>query len=256
MLPVKNPDTWFSSPLGETLKALEERQVAAMLGGAPDGPVMQLVSPLGTLEPNLYRAHQWLLEGRQAFGFGATARPMRGLVAEFDALPVATGSLAALVLAHALEAVPDPGAVLAEAERVLQPEGVLVISGFNPWSLSVLLRWRRLRSCGRRQTNQSPRPWQAHFRSLGLLRRYLRGRGLEIEQLTSVFYRLPLERPWALRHGQRLERIGARVLPQRGAVYLLMARRRVALGTPIRLTAPELPGLGKGWLPGQARHSV
>lgn len=63
------------------------------------------------------------------------------LYAEPLALPFAPQSLDLLVLPHALEASPDPHAVLREAERVLVPEGRVVIIGFNPlsaWGVHVL----------------------------------------------------------------------------------------------------------------------
>src|SRR5690606_11224800 len=52
-----------------------------------------------------------------------------------EALPFDTQSLDLLVLPHTLECSSDPHQVLREAERVLIPEGRLVITGFNPWSL-------------------------------------------------------------------------------------------------------------------------
>ena len=54
---------------------------------------------------------------------------------EFQALPFAENSLDLLILPHSLELSPDPHATLREAERVLVPEGKLIICGFNPLSL-------------------------------------------------------------------------------------------------------------------------
>ncbi len=56
------------------------------------------------------------------------------LTAHFDALPFASDSIDAVLLPHTLELVDDPYAVLREAERILRPEGTLMICGFNPWS--------------------------------------------------------------------------------------------------------------------------
>ena len=52
-----------------------------------------------------------------------------------DALPFPERSLDLVVLPHTLELARDPHRTLAEVERVLMPEGRLVILGFNPASL-------------------------------------------------------------------------------------------------------------------------
>jgi SAM-dependent methyltransferase len=54
---------------------------------------------------------------------------------EFDALPFPNHSLDLVVLPHALELARDPHLTLREVERVLVPEGRVVITGFNPLSL-------------------------------------------------------------------------------------------------------------------------
>jgi len=56
------------------------------------------------------------------------------LCGQLDALPFASDSIDAVLLPHTLELVDDPYSVLREAERVLRPEGTLLICGFNPWS--------------------------------------------------------------------------------------------------------------------------
>ncbi len=50
-------------------------------------------------------------------------------------LPIASGSIDAVLLPHCLEIEPDPAAILREADRVLLGEGQLIILGFRPWSL-------------------------------------------------------------------------------------------------------------------------
>ncbi len=65
---------------------------------------------------------------------------------EFDALPFPDNSLDLVVLPHALELARDPHRTLREVERVLVPEGRVVIAGFNPASLwSLRQRAGRLR---------------------------------------------------------------------------------------------------------------
>ena len=52
-----------------------------------------------------------------------------------EALPFAADSIDLIVLTHVLECSNDPHAVLRECERVLVPEGHLLIVGLDPWTL-------------------------------------------------------------------------------------------------------------------------
>ncbi|MCQ4062135.1 class I SAM-dependent methyltransferase, partial [Klebsiella pneumoniae] len=66
--------------------------------------------------------------------------------AEFEELPFESQSLDMIVLPHVLEFSEDPHQLLREVERVLMPEGRVVITGFNPMSLwglrhAALKRW-------------------------------------------------------------------------------------------------------------------
>lgn len=64
------------------------------------------------------------------------------LVSDPAVIPMESDSLDLVVLAHALEAVADPHALLREVERVLVPEGRLLVTGFSPVSLWALAQPR------------------------------------------------------------------------------------------------------------------
>ncbi len=88
---------------------------------------------LGAAEVDGLRAnrmpHRWLALDDPARASKAT------LLTDFAALPFAANSLDLVVMPHALELSPDPHATLREVERVLVPEGRVVICGLNPASL-------------------------------------------------------------------------------------------------------------------------
>ena len=98
--------------------------------------------------------HRWLaVQAGQAVplsGAGAA------LSCDFDALPFPSQSIDLVVLPHALEAARDAHLALREVERVLVPEGRVLITGFNPWSFlgltrrldRVLNRWRQVQAAG------------------------------------------------------------------------------------------------------------
>ena len=56
------------------------------------------------------------------------------LVARAAHLPIASDSVDAVLLAHALEFAADPHALLREVDRILTGEGQLLVLGFRPWS--------------------------------------------------------------------------------------------------------------------------
>ena len=87
-------------------------------------------------------------------------------------LPVASQTLDLLLLPHVLEFSAHPHQILREAERVLMPEGSLIISGFNPYSLWGL--WRML------PYNDREYPWCGRFISLSRIKDWLALLGLEV----------------------------------------------------------------------------
>ena len=89
-------------------------------------------------------------------------------------LPFATGSLDLVLLPHVLEFSAHPHRVLREVERVLVPEGKVVILGFNPFSFWGLhLQWQRWRQrfglasggAGRRVVSTAQRPYRCASRA-------------------------------------------------------------------------------------------
>ena len=75
--------------------------------------------------------------------FTLALEPGAALAADPLQLPLASQSVDLVVLPHVLEGHPNPHDVLREVERVLMPEGQVVISGFNTaslWRVRQLLR--------------------------------------------------------------------------------------------------------------------
>ncbi|NDU92496.1 MAG: class I SAM-dependent methyltransferase, partial [Ferrovum sp.] len=87
------------------------------------------------------------------------------LRADPEALPVATQSIDLAVLPHALEFSGNPHAILRELDRVMMPEGRLIITGFNPNSL-----WGMRQFFSR---GKDTYPWCGHFISLSRLKDWL-----------------------------------------------------------------------------------
>lgn len=64
-----------------------------------------------------------------------TNKDNNDILAVPEQLPLETDNIDLVVASHVLEASTDPHQVLREIDRILVPEGQLILIGFNPWSL-------------------------------------------------------------------------------------------------------------------------
>lgn len=148
---------------------------------------------------------------------------------DFAALPFATGSLDLVVLPHALELASDPHQTLREVERVLRPEGRVLILGLNPTSLWALRQGMgRLRGrVGMPGAEGLFLPRSGDFIGYWRLRDWLRLLSFDIEVGRFGCYRPPLSSERWMQRFAWMERYGERWWPVLGAVYFLVAVKRV-----------------------------
>jgi SAM-dependent methyltransferase len=151
---------------------------------------------------------------------------------EFDALPFPDASIDLVVLPHALELARDPHLTLREVERVLVPEGRVVIAGFNPASLWGLRqragRVRRGVGLARGVAGSSLfLPRAGDFLGYWRLRDWLRLLGFEVESGHFGCWRPPMHSQRWLDRFAWMDPVGERWWPVLGAVYTLMAVKRV-----------------------------
>lgn len=143
-----------------------------------------------------------------------------------ESMPVAPDSVDALLLNHALECTADPHQVLRESERILLPEGNIVILGFNPislWGISRLLHFRSKKV-----------PWSCRILTIRRIKDWLALLGFEVTFSRQFFFRPPVQHQGVISRLQFLERWGARLWPILGSVYVLTARKKVSTLTPIK----------------------
>ncbi|HQS32115.1 methyltransferase domain-containing protein [Polaromonas sp.] len=142
------------------------------------------------------------------------------------ALPFPPGSLDLVVLPHTLELGRDPHATLREVERVLVPEGRVVISGFNPVSLWGLGR-RHYRSDDTVSAGPPYLPRTSELIGYWRLRDWLRLLNFEVESARFGCYRPALANQKWLDRFAWMDAAGARWWPIFGAVYFVDAVKRV-----------------------------
>ncbi len=135
------------TPLGAYAKAWEQAQCDAIVADLFGYHALQLGLPdLHTLQANRM-PHRWLAVAHEPENFESIPKTETqtaiDFVTDYTALPFFESSLDLLVLPHSLELSTDPHATLREAQRVLVPEGKLLIFSFNPISLWGVKRWRQ-----------------------------------------------------------------------------------------------------------------
>ena len=140
------------------------------------------------------------------------------------AWPWPAEALDLVVLPHTLERSADPHACLREVERVLIPEGQVLITGLNPWSL---WGWQQRRA---QRSAPSPAPWPVQAIAPYRLRDWLHLLGFEIQiqRFAGWTPNWSSER-WVQRMAW-MDTLGQRWCPIVGGVYLLLATKRVPGG--------------------------
>ena len=123
----------------------------------------------------------------------------------------------------------DPHLTLREVERVLVPDGRLVITGFNPASVWGLRQRASLakRSMGFGKDKALFLPDPGDFIGYWRLRDWLRLLGFELESGRFGCFRPPLKTHAWLERWDWIDAVGDRWWPVLGAVYELTAVKRV-----------------------------
>ncbi|HLL09543.1 MAG TPA: methyltransferase domain-containing protein [Rubrivivax sp.] len=152
-----------------------------------------------------------------------------GLHCEFDALPFPNASIDLVVLPHSLELARDPHQTLREVERVLVPEGRVVIAGFNPASLWGLRQrgGRMKQGLGLHRGQSLYLPRAGDFIGYRRLRDWLRLLGFEVEAGRFGCWRPPFTSQKWLERFAWIDGVGDRWWPVLGAVYFVVAVKRV-----------------------------
>lgn len=234
---------WFDTPPGSILLSWEQQSFDSTVADLFGYHALQLgQSRVHGLRTNRM-PHRWLaLESASN-----QSNAQHDLMTDFSALPFSAASLDLVLLPHTLEQHPRPHDTLREVERVLVPEGRVVISGINPVSLWCLSEYRsrlyqRL-GFGRPYlpaANEFIHPWR--------LRDWLRLLGFEVQACHFGCWHPAMRSERWLQRFEWLDKLGQRWWPILGGAYFVVAVKRVR---GMRLLEP-------GWKPvnGKAAASV
>jgi SAM-dependent methyltransferase len=225
------PQAWLDTPLGAAVLELEARVMADALADVFGFELLQLGcwGVHGEICAQARTQHRWCL-APDASGRGAVR-------CEYDALPIASNSVEAVLLPHTLEHAAHPHALLREVERVLVGEGHVLVCGFNPigpWGVRHLVSRGRFPPSGTRMLSEGRvSDW------LGLL-------GFEVTMAQRYLFAPPWSQRISARARAWLESRGARFAPPLAGAYLVKARKRVRALTPIRPAWRRTPAVVGG----------
>lgn len=227
--------TWLASPLGQVFLEQEKKEVGELvnefsglhslgIGPAPFFSIMQKSNVANKL---------WL---------DTQSHPIEHCISisgQPDKLPIRSDEIQFMYLAHCLGISRNPHEVLRESYRVLAPEGHVIISGFNPWSL-----WGLKRLLG---SLASYWPWNSRFMSIIRLKDWLALLGFELLSTQFYFFRPPVA--FGLERLHWLENLGRFLWPIFGGYYIILARKRTIPLTPIRAVWREKTEVAEaGWV--------
>jgi hypothetical protein len=166
---------WYQTPRGRLLQELEAKylQHAIQVG------CKQTIVQIGGLnwenefiDCSLYE--KFIIIDYKSLGCTEALK----IQAKAYALPIQTASVDLVILPHILEFDAHRFQTIREVERILKPEGELIVLNFNPWNL-----WLRYQFILDKQWSNS---WNAHFISRARIIDWLKLLNFEIK-LSSEF---------------------------------------------------------------------
>jgi len=215
---------WLRTAIGKALLAEEARQVEDALGGVFGDHLIQL----GQWGPRNQFVQYSRTRRAAVLGCNAASGPVAGpharevdAVVDCDCLGIYSDSVDAVLMPHILEVSPDPHAVLREVDRILRPDGQVVVLGFNPiswWGL------RRVIARGRFP------PGVRHMISEHRLRDWLSLLSFSVLRAGFYFSAAPIRR--GVSRGRALAPL--RQWSGFSGCYILVARKEMFTMTPIR----------------------
>ncbi|NMG75073.1 class I SAM-dependent methyltransferase [Aromatoleum diolicum] len=200
---------WLETPQGQYLLRWEQAKFDLMVADIFGYNAVQIGLP----------EHDFLRGNRIPFRFHCARFGDTAVMANADALPFATASLDLVLLPHVLEFSRHPHQVLREVERVLVPEGSVIISGFNPFSL-----WGLRRLAARKH---GAYPWRGQYLSVGRTKDWLALLGFETQSGSFGCYAPAFNQTRWLERCGFMDKAGDRWWPICGGAYILQGIKRV-----------------------------
>ncbi|PCH85776.1 MAG: SAM-dependent methyltransferase [Piscirickettsiaceae bacterium] len=212
---------WFNTPIGEVYRHAESALLSKKLSENFRAEVLQIdfVGWEDEFHEAMRFAHYTILDSQAAEQTKYTR-----VVGAASNLPIDTHSVDIVIMPHTLEFDDNPHQVLREVNRVLKPEGIVLLMGFNPWAF-----WHipRFFPKAKRKT-----PWNGKFISRYRVLDWLKllNFDIEVSQGCCLF---PLRKNKPINKNQTVFENLFAWLPFVPAAYFIMAVKRVSRGTSV-----------------------
>lgn len=207
---------WTNSEYGKELLDIEYNILKSNLHKVFGFHILQIGCPtINYLSDFCKINHQLVLVNNLEYN----VQDSRSIIYSADErIPLETASIDAVVIAHDLEFTENPHAVLREIDRILMPEGHLIILNFNPnsfWGIrSILTRKKSLEY-----------PWSGSWRSCYRLCDWLKLLNYDIRKKDFYFYRPCINNKKLLNSMRLFETIG-KLIPLGAAGYCISAIKK------------------------------
>jgi len=215
------PENWYELPMGEVIESAINETISHWTPKFFGYHLLKLGALSGQIDCHLSPIkHQVTV---------AHCRDKSSVIGDIDDLPFVGHSIDVCILGHALEFSIDPHHVLREANRVLIPNGYLVITGYNPFSfvsLNKLVPYRR-----------SQTPWKEHFFAPMRVKDWLELMGFEILEDKRLLHSTlagNVKQNEIGKFKKLWQKLAMDYLPSMGSIYFIVAKKRVHPLTPIR----------------------
>ncbi|MDO6427790.1 methyltransferase domain-containing protein [Thalassotalea sp. 1_MG-2023] len=177
-------------------------------------------------------------------------KPHADINAEIEDLPLLEHSVDVCLLSHVLEFTLDPHHVIREANRVLIPNGYLVITGYNAFSLAGLNSFVPYR-------RQQP-PWNERFFSPLRVKDWLDLMGYEILADERCLHSMLANNVSQHLMARQWRQFTQRYLSSLGSIFVIVAKKRVLPLTPIKpkwKLKPKLAPINVSSVGSKVRHT-
>jgi SAM-dependent methyltransferase len=213
-------EKWLQSPPGRYVLRWEQQCFDQIVADVFGFHALQIGLPqMNALSENRMPLHALFIHANDNLEY-ASRFNWHLIEGNTSELPFANESLDLVVLPHVLEFAADPHQILREVDRILRPEGRLVISGFNPASL-----WGARQYLSRLIGNPFL-PRDGQFISLIRVKDWLQLLNYSLDRGHFGCYKFPLHGESSMSRMEFLESMGNRWWPIFGAVFLVSAIKR------------------------------
>lgn len=212
---------WFNTPIGEVYRHAESQLLSQKLSENFRSEVLQLdfIGWEDEFHEAMRFAHYTILDN-QTSGEKKYTR----VVGQADNIPIDTHSVDIVILPHTLEFEDNPHQVLREVNRILKPEGIVLLMGFNPWAF-----WHLPRFLPKAKRNT---PWNGRYISRYRVVDWLKLLNFDIEASQGCCL-FPLVKNKKDTNKQTIFEKIAAWIPFVPAAYFVMGVKRVSGGTSV-----------------------